>query len=280
MIQLDREQTATLRDWLPDRPGRLMGLHVINTGHGLCWVDRWPDPRALLINNAFDYFLAGELHVLRRVDLLHINGWVQTADESFVEILQKWLTPCTPDDRVVLELSDRREPISPSPPEHHAIRRLSSGDDVNLDKLSPAVGWIHNSWGGAAGLAASGYAFGAFVDGRLVSVACPFHIGQRYEDIGVVTEPEYRGRGLSTACAATVVDAIISRGHRPGWTASARNTASLRVAEKLRFSVTGRVTAFECTKRQDEVSLLRRGVRLVAGRSRSLSGAKHSQKST
>lgn len=69
----------------------------------------------------------------------------------------------------------------------------------------------------------------------LASVAVPFFIGERYEDPGVVTEAEYRGRGLSTACAARLLADIRARGRLLTWTTSPDNVASLRVARKLGF---------------------------------------------
>ena len=42
MILLTPQQTAALYDWfVPDRPGPLVGLHVIQTGQGVCYADRW-----------------------------------------------------------------------------------------------------------------------------------------------------------------------------------------------------------------------------------------------
>jgi predicted GNAT family acetyltransferase len=75
------------------------------------------------------------------------------------------------------------------------------------------------------------------VDGRLVAVACSFFVGERFEDIGVVTESTHRGLGLSTACAAALCGDIRSRGRRPSWTTSTDNRPSLRVADKLGFVV-------------------------------------------
>lgn len=95
--------------------------------------------------------------------------------------------------------------------------------------------WISNTWGGPAGLATSGHARGAFVDGRLMSVACAFYVGERYEEIGVVAEPDHRGRGLSAGSTAALGEDIRARGRSPSWTTSPDNAASLRVAEKLGF---------------------------------------------
>jgi predicted GNAT family acetyltransferase len=86
-------------------------------------------------------------------------------------------------------------------------------------------------------LAASGYAWGAFRQGRLAAVACSFFVGVHYEDIGVLTLPTERGRGLSVACAGALCADIQQRGRQPSWSTSPDNTASLRVAEKLGFTV-------------------------------------------
>jgi predicted GNAT family acetyltransferase len=79
-------------------------------------------------------------------------------------------------------------------------------------------------------------AWGAFVGERLVSVACIFFVGRQFEELGVVTEAEHRGRGLSLACAHGVCEEIRARGRRPSWTTSPDNAASKAVAERLGFS--------------------------------------------
>jgi predicted GNAT family acetyltransferase len=60
-------------------------------------------------------------------------------------------------------------------------------------------------------------------------------VGAVYEDVGVATEPGFRGLGLSSACAAAVCRDVRRRGRLPSWTTSPDNTASLRVAAKLGF---------------------------------------------
>ncbi|MGI9148490.1 MAG: GNAT family N-acetyltransferase [Chloroflexota bacterium] len=87
------------------------------------------------------------------------------------------------------------------------------------------------------GLAASGYAWGAFAYNQLVAAACSFFVGDRYEDIGVVTDPAHRGLALSTTCAAGLCDDIQRRGHQPTWTTATDHHASLRAAERLGFVV-------------------------------------------
>jgi RimJ/RimL family protein N-acetyltransferase len=235
MILLSPEQAATLREWfLPDRPGPLIGLHVLQTGHGSFLVDRWPDPRAALVETAGNHSLVGDPTALTPADLRgRIAGFLQTP-EPFEPLVREAFPDLALWERVIFELKGRP---SLDPPPSVEVRRLQPGDAARVVGLPPKASWIANTWGGPAGLAESGHAWGAFVDRRLVSVACPFFVGERYEDIGVVTEPEHRGVGLSVACAGALCHDILRRGRRPTWTTSPDNTASLRVAEKLGFQL-------------------------------------------
>lgn len=91
-----------------------------------------------------------------------------------------------------------------------------------------------------AGLARRGRAYGAFAGGRLVALVCTFFQGARHEDAGVVTEPEWRGRGLATACARAWCAAVVARGRAPTWTTSPDNVGSWRIAERLGFELVRR----------------------------------------
>jgi len=104
MLQLTLEQTATLKNrFLPDRPGPLVGLHVIHTGHGHCWADRWPDPTAMLVETASNYSLAGDLKALSLADLQAlIFGFVE-APEPFGPLLQATFPDAVGWDRIILE---------------------------------------------------------------------------------------------------------------------------------------------------------------------------------
>ena len=233
MILLTPQQTATLYDWfMPDRPGPLVGLHVIQTGHGVCYADRWPQPRALLVDMARNYALVGDPHALEPDDLRrHIAGGVD-APKSFAPLLKATFRDLRTWDRLIYEL-----PTHPrwSAPTDIRLRRLTSTDAYHVWGLGPDVDWIAKTWGGPAGLAASGYAWGAFAGGRLVSLSCSFFVGVHFEDVGVVTEPEFRGQGLSVACTGALCEEIIGRGRRPCWSTSPDNNASRRVAEKIGF---------------------------------------------
>jgi RimJ/RimL family protein N-acetyltransferase len=234
-VPLTREQLATLRRWfLPERPGPLVAQHVMATGNGGSLVDRWPDPRAVLVETGGNYTLAGDPAAFHPAALRGRVAGVVEAPDGFVPLLAAVARELREWPRVVLALQGPPNP----PPGHrggHQVRRLGPDHAGSLARLGDETGWIANSWGGPEGLAASATAWGAFQGRRLVAVACPFFVGALHEDLGVATEPGFRGLGLSTACAAAVCQDVRRRGRVPSWTTSPDNTASLRVAGKLGF---------------------------------------------
>ncbi len=235
MIALSPQPAATLKEWfLPERPGPLVGLHVIKTGNGVCWGDRWPAPRAVLMITADNFVLAGDPNAFSAAELrVRIRGFVEIS-ESFLPLLKTAFPDCKRWPRVIFE---QRAAAKLHSTNAFEIRRLGANDAPHLWGLSPDNFWISKTWGGPPGLAMSGFAWGAFVKGQLASVACTFYLGEKYEDIGVVTEPEFRGGGLSTACAAALCEDIRARGRQPSWSTSPDNLPSMRVAEKLGFTL-------------------------------------------
>lgn len=88
MVQLTPAQTSTLHSWfLPERPGPLVGAHIMTTGLGACWVDRWPAPRAVMVESSGFYSLVGDAQALSAGDLQpHVKGLVE-CPESFAPLL-------------------------------------------------------------------------------------------------------------------------------------------------------------------------------------------------
>lgn len=233
MRPLTPEQIKTVHArFLPERPGPLVGSHVVLTGNGRIMADRYPDPRVLLAETAGNYELVGKTAVLSPDDLRpHIKGFVVGPAEA--EALLKSAFP----DLQVWRRVIYTQPNLPQPPSvtNAKIRRLTFAHAAQLATLPPEVAWVSKTWGGVAGLAASGYGWGAFMDGVLASVACTFFLGEQYEEIGVATHPTFQRLGLSSACTLAHCADIWSRGHQPSWTTSIDNAASQRVAEKAGF---------------------------------------------
>ena len=233
MLELSPDQYTNLRHWfVPERPGPLIGLHVLNSGHGTLNVDCWPQLRVILSNVAGNYSLVGDPTALKPQHLSGMAGMIE-APISFLPLLRESFADLRVWQRVVYSLGDAPQFVLP---DGYVVRRLTAVDTPTIQALSPVSSWIAKTWGGAAGLAASGLAWGASRNGRLAAIACTFFLGDHIEEIGVATEPLHRGRGLSVACAGALCQDIRARCHTPSWTTSPDNIASLRVAQKLGFS--------------------------------------------
>jgi RimJ/RimL family protein N-acetyltransferase len=208
----------------PERPGPLIQQHVAASGVGRCRADRRLAPRTAVAE-------VSQNNVACRGEPVVVPGLrgLVDAPPEWVPALEA-VAPIQVWPRIIAVLPDAARPRS-----RHAVRRLFPADVAGLDALDPSMAWISESWGGHAGLAASGRAWAVFADGRAVAVACPFFVGRGHEDIGVVTERAYRGRGLSTSCATAVIDDIRARGRRPTWTTSPENPGSRAVAARLGF---------------------------------------------
>lgn len=234
-VGLTREQLAAARHLLPpERPGPMIAQHLLGTGNGSCLADRWPGPRALAVETGGNWTLAGDPGALDPAAVAgRVAGFVE-APPAFEPLLRAAARTLHEWPRVIYTLDGPGDP-PPAPRGPLQVRRLRPADTGSLAGLGEETSWIANTWGGPAGLAASGTGWGAFDGPRLVAVACPFFVGAAYEDLGVATEPGFRGLGLSPACAGAVCQDIRRRGRTPSWTTSPDNTASLRVAAKLGF---------------------------------------------
>jgi hypothetical protein len=237
LLEISRAQLEMLASWFqPERPGPLVAAHVIHTGNGQAWVDRWPDVRAVVAETNYNFVMAGDPNALDPNSLDKTVAGFVAAPSSFLPLLEATYPTLVKWPRLIGWLPV--DPIRPSPanfPKKTEVRRLSSTDAPDLEMLSAESIWVGQTWGSGKQLAQSGYGWGAWVDGTLASVACTFFLANDYEDIGVVTEPPFRGNGLSTVCVYELCLDIIARGRRPTWATSTDNTASWRVAEKLGF---------------------------------------------
>ncbi len=213
-----------------ERPGPLAGSHVIETGLGFCLVDRLPEPRIVVAGTGHDVQLVGDpaaSHI--EAPATAPRPTFIACDSSFRAALEAGFPDLIVWDRVIyrIDTAPLRFDVTAS------IRRIRADDAAQLSMLEEDIAWICSTHGGPDGLARSGVAFGAFVDGELASVCVPYHRGRRFEDLGVVTASAFRGLGLSPACAAPVVSDVLARGKQVSWSTTPDNGASIRVAEKL-----------------------------------------------
>ena len=235
MHELAPADAARLTGWFADeRPGpETAATHTLSVGIGHWWVDRWPEPRTVLVDCAGNYLLRGDPDAVSADQLREIVHGFVDAPPEFAPLLSRLSDRFLVWDRIMYEL-DEQWP-GPADPGDVAVRPLRPDDTGAVERIDPSLIWIAKTWGGPAGLAASGHAWGAFVLGRLVSIACTFFRGTRYEDIGVVTAPNLERRNLSTMCTTALCVDILARGRRPCWSTTVDNLASRRVAEKSGF---------------------------------------------
>ncbi|NLE82551.1 MAG: GNAT family N-acetyltransferase [Rhodococcus sp.] len=231
MRELPASMWPDLRAWfVPERPGLLPYQHLLRTGHGRCRVDRWPDPCVVLAESGGNVALRGDPGDVDESELADVCGFVDAPTE-WLPVLRAAVGEVAIWPRIVSALPAEAELSG----RHDGVRRLGPRDADALRDYDPAGSWITATWGGPDGLAAAEVGRGAFVDGRLVSIALPFFVGDGYAEVGVVTAAGYRGRGLSTACSTEVIADIRALGLVPTWTTSPDNTASLGLAARLGF---------------------------------------------
>ncbi|MFD9946754.1 GNAT family N-acetyltransferase [Nonomuraea sp. NPDC059023] len=210
---------ARLPAEIPGPP--VMAAHILLTGHGQVWADRLPEPRAALFGCGFHHLLRGDPAAFVPGDLeRHIRGYVE-APRWFLPLLRAAFPRITPWERIVHIQSGPVLPLDAAA----VTRRLRPADG-----LPDSLRWVADTWGGTDGLLAGGLAWGSFVRGRLVAVACPFLVGHVYEELAVATDPAFRRRGLATACVLRLCADIRRRGRVPSWTASRGNLPSRRLA--------------------------------------------------
>jgi RimJ/RimL family protein N-acetyltransferase len=236
MIEISRAQLEMLTPWFqPEEPGPVIGPHLIRTGTGRAWTDRWPDVRAIVVETSYNYTMVGDPSALDCVALAdNVAGFV-AAPPHFLPMLEVTFPTLERWPRIIGVLPAAPITHSTSSIPHVAVRRFAPQAADDLEMLSAESIWVTQTWGGGKALAQSGYGWGAWVDGVLASVACTFFLGNDYEDIGVATEPGFRNMGLSTACVYELCLDVIARGRKPSWTTSMDNASSWRVAEKVGF---------------------------------------------
>lgn len=77
-------------------------------------------------------------------------------------------------------------------------------------------------------------AFGCLADGQLAAAASAFdYIG--FMDVGVLTHPDYRKRGLGRAAVRALCAGLVERGSLPQYRCDAANIASVNLARSLNF---------------------------------------------
>ena len=212
LVPLSPAQLATLPQVPAERPGPLVAQHVMATGHGSCLADRWPGTRGRWWWRPAPTtpWPATPAPSTRRPPRPG-RGFVETPVE-FEPLLAAATRELHVWPRVVLALED---PVDPPAP--WAATRCG-GSARGTPGRSP--GWATRPTGSpTAGAAPAAWRParppGGVRRGAAGRRRLPVLPGRGYEDVGVATEPGFRGLGLSTACAGAVCQDVHRRARVP-----------------------------------------------------------------
>lgn len=161
------------------------------------------------------------------------DGGVVGADEVRARMRAKRFQLNGADHLFYLPLQEQRSLLSrPNPA---GTRRLTGADaadferfcaDAPADDLDESFVEIDH-W----------LVYGTFVEGRMVAAASayPWH-DPRLADIGVITLPDFRGRGLAKRVVSAIARDVLSRGREPQYRCQLDNVPSTALARSAGFA--------------------------------------------
>jgi RimJ/RimL family protein N-acetyltransferase len=125
-------------------------------------------------------------------------------------------------------------------PEGYTVRRVDRTllDDSDVVFPDPLRDWtdFEQMWGSEENFFSKGISYVVLHDGEVVAWCTPDCVAGDRIDVGIITHPAHRRRGLaSVAVAATVEDCFKHGFNAVGWHCNARNRGSWKTAEKVGF---------------------------------------------
>jgi RimJ/RimL family protein N-acetyltransferase len=244
LVELGPHGMTALANIIGEAPDTVMAIHALRQGRCRAWTMGKPgrDWAAVVQHSSFpdEPFGFGEEPRSLMTILSTIGAWTAvclplSVGERFARLLESETGRACSLTEEIYSTLERLRPV-PVP----ASVRLLTERDLNLMMASDDLGMGDWRFGSAQALLQEGVVAGAVVGDQLAAVAFTAGIGDRYADVGVVTHQDWRGRGLATACAASVCSELLQRGLVPVWGTPVENHTSRRVAEKLGFEEVSR----------------------------------------
>jgi RimJ/RimL family protein N-acetyltransferase len=125
-------------------------------------------------------------------------------------------------------------------PQGYVVRRVDAALLAQSEAVFPDVmsGWmdIEQVWWTTENLLSRAVSFVVLYEGQVVAWCTPDCVASDRIDVGVITHPAHRRRGLAAVAAAATVEQCLACGFSAvGWHCNADNAASWKTAEKVGF---------------------------------------------
>jgi RimJ/RimL family protein N-acetyltransferase len=125
-------------------------------------------------------------------------------------------------------------------PEGYAVRRLDRAllDDTDVAFPDAVHDWMdfEQVWWTVDNFLSRGISFVVLRDREVVAWCTPDCVARDQMDVGVITHPAHRGRGLAAVAVAATVEHALRHGFSAvGWHCNADNVGSWKTAEKVGF---------------------------------------------
>lgn len=237
-LQVDADWYNFLRSKFMDLPFQplLQGMLIGDYPCELCVVAH--DNNWVLIQSSSSYvYLAG--YYLQDDELDLIWGYLESYKKLIIvchESLQAYFVKkgLTIQPRIEFKHYDDFASNELEIPQGFSVQRL----DMQLFRQSPWYGFLASIAGGPAAFLEKSFGYALVdADGNSVAQAYGAFIGDNECEIGIVTHPDYRGKGYITYPLQAVIDECIERDITPMWSCNSENIASLKTAMKFGFTI-------------------------------------------
>jgi RimJ/RimL family protein N-acetyltransferase len=239
MRRLHPDKFETINFPVEDRPENCSTKFLLHRSSSMITVDNPLDPKLLVVTYPslfpsmnFFYGKADRLSFIQHVlkDLKQPTDLV--IPDSFLPLINNyWPVQFS---IPVLFLSAQKEDWRPEPTNDPRVRPLTPLDAPKLGEAFYNDPWLWEFFFSPECLLDEGQAVAAFIDGEIACVATTLAFTERYCELGVVTLPEYRGRGLGLECCRTLSRIQYERyGRLPCWRTDFENYASRKIAMQL-----------------------------------------------
>ncbi len=228
---------SVVRCFAKEFPNRGMLESVVaGRNPGWVWVDDPTAPRAVILASGYGWCYASDAVTAEQcAAVIEVDRRLQTMN-FLVPPGSPWESLFPQADAVVerLEFSKHRKTWNTQPP-------LPAGvvvQPMTLPLLEQCL-WRSEAIADCGSLERFlqiGFGNCAVYQGKPLCESYGSIVGDETIEIGIITHPDWRGRGLAHATCASVVDGIYARGYRPWWSCDRDNHGSRATARKLGFT--------------------------------------------